>query len=91
MARQQLTADEYKSLLAEAGFTVREERVIPIEVPIEGWLDICAFSDFVQGALPGIRLETASDILREAIRDTFRDMQLSFVRRNWLEIVATRA
>ncbi len=91
VARQQLTADEYKDLLGRAGFVVKRERVNAIEVPIEGWLDICAFSDFVAGALPGIQLETASSVLREAIRDTFREMELTFVPRNWLEVVAVRS
>ncbi len=91
IARQQLTPEEYKALLADAGFTVKEERVIPIEVPIEGWLSICAFSDFVEGALPGVQVEIASDVLRATIRDIFQDMDLTFVLRDWLEIVAVRA
>ena len=90
MARQQLAPEEYRALLTEAGFTIKEERVISIEVPIEGWLSICSFSDFVEGALPGVQVETASDVLRATIRETFRDMELSFVPRNWLEIVAVR-
>lgn len=90
MARQQLTSEEYKALLTDAGFSIRDERVIPIEVPIEGWLSICSFSDFVEGALPGVQIETASEVLRATIRETFRDMELSFVPRNWLEIVAVR-
>ena len=91
MARQQLTPEEYRALLTEAGFTIKEERVTAIEVPIEGWLSICSFSDFVEGALPGVQVETASDVLRTAIRETFRDMELTFVPRNWLEIVAERS
>ena len=90
MARQQLTPDEYKTLLTDAGFSIRDERVIPIEVPIEGWLSICSFSDFVEGTLPGVQIETASEVLRATIRETFRDMELSFVPRNWLEFVAVR-
>ncbi len=90
MARQQLTPAEYKTLLTDAGFSIRDERVIPIEVPIEGWLSICSFSDFVEGALPGVQIETASEVLRATIRETFRDMELSFVPRNWLEFVAVR-
>ena len=91
IARQQLTPEEYRALLTEAGFTIKEERVTAIEVPIEGWLSICSFSDFVEGALPGVQVETASDVLRTAIRETFRDMDLTFVPRNWLEIVAERS
>ena len=90
MARQQLTPEEYKALLTDAGFSIKEERVIPIEVPIEGWLSICSFSDFVEGALPGVQIETASDVLRATIHETFSDMKLDFVPRNWLEIVAVR-
>jgi len=90
MARQQLTPNEYKELLSRNGFLIANEHVQTIDVPIEGWLYISTFSDFVQGALPGVPIETGSEVLRKAIHQTFADMNLTFVKRNWLEIVATR-
>ena len=91
IARQQLTPREYRELLVRHGFRVSNEHVETIDVPIEGWLYISAFADFVQGALPGVPVETGSAVLRQAIIETFEDMKLTFVQRNWLEIVATRA
>ncbi len=90
MARQQLTPNEYKELLSRNGFLIANEHVQTIDVPIEGWLYISTFADFVQGALPGVPIETGSEVLRKAIHQTFDDMNLTFVQRNWLEIVATR-
>ena len=90
VARQQLSAEEYRELLARNGFRIANEHVETIDVPLEGWLCISSFSDFVGGALPGIPVETGSSVLQRAIHDTFEDMGLSFVKRNWLEIVATR-
>ena len=91
MARQQLTPDEYRGLLAQSGFQVSMEHVETIDVPIEGWLYISTFTDFVQGAMPGVPVDTGSSVLRQAIVETFEDMNLTFVKRNWLEFVATRA
>ena len=90
VARQQLSAEQYRELLHRNGFQIANEHVQTIDVPLEGWLYISSFSDFVGGALPGIPVETGSSVLQRAIHDTFRDMELSFVKRNWLEIVATR-
>ena len=90
MARQQLTPVEYKELLAAGNFEIAAERIVTIDVPIEGWLYISSFSDFVEGALPGVPVDKGSDALRKAIIQTFDDMKLSFVPRNWLEIVAVR-
>ena len=91
MARQQLTPGEYRELLVRSGFRVSTEHVETIDVPIEGWLYISTFADFVQGALPGVPVETGSAVLQQAIIETFKDMNLTFVKRNWLEFVATRA
>lgn len=91
MARRQLSVEEYHSLLKEAGFTISKEHVEAVQVPLEGWIDICTFSDFVEGALPGVPVETASDVLRKSVRQTFEDLKLTVVPRNWLEIVTVRA
>ncbi len=90
VARQQLSAEQYKELLVRNGFQVANEHVETIDVPLEGWLYISSFSDFVGGALPGVPVETGSSVLQRAIHDTFKDMRLTSVKRNWLEIVATR-
>lgn len=91
MARQQITPDEYRRLLAAEGFRVSKEQVEIVQVPLEGWLDICAFADFVEGALPGVPVDTGSDVLRKTVTQTFEEMKLTTVPRNWLEVIAVRA
>jgi ubiquinone/menaquinone biosynthesis C-methylase UbiE len=91
MARQQLTPEQYHALLASGGFNIARQRVHQAQVPLEGWLDICTFSDFVEGALPGVPVQTASEVLKKTVTQTFQDMQLTVVPRNWLEVVAVRA
>ena len=41
--------------------------------------------------MPGVSLDIASQSLQKAVRDTFKEMKLNFVQRNWMEIVATKA
>ncbi len=89
-ARQQLTPEEYRALLEEAGFEIVSEELIPVVVPEEGWMAIAGFSDFASGALPGISLERAVETLRGALRQTFAELKLDGVPRNWLSVVATR-
>jgi ubiquinone/menaquinone biosynthesis C-methylase UbiE len=89
-ARQQLTPEEYRSLLGEAGFEIVSEELIPVVVPEEGWLAISGFADFASGALPGILLERAVEALRSALRQTFAELELGGIKRNWLSVVAAR-
>ena len=91
MARQQITVEEYRKLLDGSGFQVRQERVEIVQVPLEGWLDICSFADFVEGALPGVPVATGSAILKNTVSQTFEEMKLTTVPRNWLEVVAVRS
>jgi hypothetical protein len=59
-------------------------------VPLQGWLDISRYEDFVAGALPGIPLGQASEALQESVRQTFQEMGLTVVPRNWLAVVAAK-
>jgi len=59
-------------------------------VPISGWLDISEFKDFIEGAMPGVPLKEASMALQTAVRETFKDLAIETVPRNWLEIVAIK-
>jgi ubiquinone/menaquinone biosynthesis C-methylase UbiE len=90
-SRQMLGADEYRALLMESGFEVREQQVVTAPVSEQGWIDISRFSDFVSGALPGVSVETASDVLCEALRETFDELKIQAVPRNWLSVIAVRA
>ena len=68
-----------------------KQEIETVDVPIDGWLDISAFSDFVEGVMPGVPLEKASSALQEGVRQTFEEMNLRYVARSWLDVVAVRS
>lgn len=89
-ARRQLSPEQYESLLEQEGFTLREQRIDSVDVPLEGWLGISEFSDFIQGALPGVPLAEACQALQEAATQVFDELKLQAVPRLWLHTVAVR-
>jgi ubiquinone/menaquinone biosynthesis C-methylase UbiE len=89
-SRKTLTAEEYFELLKSKGFEIRSQEVYPGEVTEQGWVDLSRFSDFIEGALPGVPLSTASDVLVASRHETFSDFNLSVWPRNWLTVVAAR-
>ncbi len=90
-SRNHLTPEEYKSLLENHGLEIVKQEIDTVDVPIDGWLDISQFEDFVEGVMPGVPLDKASAALQEAVRQTFEEMNLTYVSRSWLDIVAVRA
>ena len=89
-SRKQLTPDQYRELLEGHNFRVARQEIDTVDVPIEGWLDISDFEDFIVGTLPGVPLDKASAALKKGVHQTFEEMKISFVKRNWLDIVAVR-
>ncbi len=89
-SRRQLSADGYRDLLAQRGFRVAKQQIYTVEVPLEGWLDISQYEDFISGAMPGVPLDKASESLKMAAIQTFHDLSIKFVPRNWLEVMAVR-
>ena len=89
-ARQHLTPEEYVKLLKEEGFQVIEQRITTVQVPLEGWVTISQYEDWIRGIMPGVPLKEASDSLKEAAAQVFEEMKVSFIPRNWLEMVAAR-
>ena len=89
-SRRQLTADQYRELVEGHGFMVVRQEIDTVNVPIEGWLDISDFEDFIVGTMPGVPLDKASEALKRGVHQTFEEMQLEYVPRNWLGIVAVR-
>jgi SAM-dependent methyltransferase len=85
-ARRQLTPDEYRQLLEEEGFDIRHLELCPVELPLEAFQDIGRYELFAKGALPGVPLRVAVDCLTRAAADAFREMQLAYVTRNWLQV-----
>ena len=90
-SRRQLTSDEYSDLMERNGLKIVKCEVDTVQVPIEGWLDICTFSDFIEGTMPGVPMKQASAALQEGIRQTYTELGVSHVPRNWLDVVAVKA
>jgi ubiquinone/menaquinone biosynthesis C-methylase UbiE len=89
-SRRHLSPGEYENLLMEQGLRVKKQQIHTVDVPIEGWLTISQFEDFIEGALPGVPLDKASDCLVKGVREAFNELSISFVSRNWLEVVAVK-
>jgi ubiquinone/menaquinone biosynthesis C-methylase UbiE len=89
-SRIQLNAEQYRELLEDKGFELRAYEIYPGEVTEQGWIDLSRFSDFIAGALPGVPLQTASDVLVESLRETFAELGVKAWPRNWLTVVASR-
>ena len=90
-SRRQLTSKEYSDLMERNGLKIVKCEVDTVQVPIEGWLDICTFSDFIEGTMPGVPLQQASAALQEGVRQTYTELGVSHVPRNWLDVVAVKA
>ena len=89
-SRNHLTPDGYRELVESHGFWVARQEIDLVRVPIEGWLDISTFEDFISGIMPGIPLDKGSAALREGLTETFRELEIEYVPRNWLEMLAVR-
>ena len=89
-SRHQLTADDYRDLLESEGFEVQSQELVLTPISEEGWADLSRFSDFIAGALPGIELKTASEVLVEALNETCVELKMAATPRNWLTMVAVR-
>jgi ubiquinone/menaquinone biosynthesis C-methylase UbiE len=90
-SRKQLTPEQYSQLLRDRGFTIQCQAEQTVQVPLEGWVNISRFEDFVSGALPGVPTQEASKVLQKAVRQTFQELNLEVVPRNWLSVVALKA
>ena len=90
LARQPLSRDEYVSLLEANGFQVCESQVVPVPMTLKGFEDISEYRLFIEGAMPGVPLEPASEALKYGARGAFRELGLETSPRNWLLIVASK-
>ena len=89
-ARKHLTPEQYRTLLERNGFRVTRQEIDTVQVPIEGWLDISDFEDFISGIMPGVPLEKASASLKKGVIQSFRELEIEYVPRNWLDVIAVR-
>jgi ubiquinone/menaquinone biosynthesis C-methylase UbiE len=89
-ALRQLTAGQYHRLLEEFGFLVRHLEMRVAEMTMESFEDISQFPDFAGGSNLGVPLAQASSALRRAVAQAFEALDLAFVPRRWLQVVAER-
>jgi ubiquinone/menaquinone biosynthesis C-methylase UbiE len=89
-SRATLTAEEYVDLLRGEGFEIESQEIYPGQVTEQGWIDLSRFSDFIEGALPGVPISTASDVLVESLEECFAEFETKTWPRNWLTVVAAR-
>ncbi|MDA1188245.1 MAG: class I SAM-dependent methyltransferase [Chloroflexi bacterium] len=89
-SRKHLTADDYKALVERHGFKIKTQIVDAVKVPLQGWIDISKFKDFIEGSMPGVPLDKASAALIKAVKQTYEEMKITYVARNWLDVVAVR-
>lgn len=90
-SRRQLTPEEYDELLARHHFTIVRWEIKPVPITLQGWKDISSYEDFIQGALPGVPIDQASEALKEAVQQVMAELNLQAVPRNWLTVVAAKA
>ena len=89
-SRKHLSPQEYRELVESHDLRVVKQQIDHVPVPIEGWLDISTFEDFITGVMPGVPMDKASASLTEGVNETFREMGIEHVYRNWLDVVAVR-
>ncbi len=87
-AMQWLTPEDYAALCAGAGLRVTTLEQLRIELPLQCLTDICRFSLFIEGALPGVPLEEGSQALEVGLGRALDEMQYTTLPRNWLEVIA---
>lgn len=92
-AMEWLPAQGYKDLILRAGFKVlemRERRVLLSQAAVRA---ISSYKEFAKGALHATDddAEEASLALQVTVQQTFRDLEMKYLPRTWLEIIAEKA
>ncbi len=89
-SRRHISEDQYIDILRDRGFDIREKRVTTVDVPLEGWVLISQFEDWINGVMPGVPLAPARESLQKAATQLFEEMKVNFISRDWLDIVAVK-
>ena len=90
-SRVQLTAGDYIKLVEEAGLKVLVNDLNRVEVPHEGWHHISAFSDWIEGVMPGVPLDKGRAALQKGLAQIWEEMELKTIPRVWLSVSAAKA
>jgi ubiquinone/menaquinone biosynthesis C-methylase UbiE len=92
-AMEWLEAEDYRNLVECHGFRVeevRERRVLLSQAAVRS---ISSYKEFAKGALHATDedAEEASRALQVTVKQTFNDLGMKYLPRNWLEIIATKS
>jgi ubiquinone/menaquinone biosynthesis C-methylase UbiE len=91
LAMQWLSQDEYIALLQKHGMGVLHCALDEVHMDLQSWQDIGHYWLFIEGALPGAPLAAGAEALRHGAIEAFQELGLSYVPRNWLQVVARRS
>jgi ubiquinone/menaquinone biosynthesis C-methylase UbiE len=87
-AMRWLTPDEYRQMLERHGFEIERMEAEPALMTCESWQDISHYSEFAEGALPGIPLDVAIPVLKKSVAQAYDELRIDTLPRNWLQVVA---
>jgi ubiquinone/menaquinone biosynthesis C-methylase UbiE len=83
-----LSEDEYRDLLQRNGFSVEEMKTEVAGITCQSWKDISHYSEFASGALPGVPVDLAIPLLERSVEQAYRELDVTEIPRNWLQVVA---
>lgn len=87
-AMRWLTPDEYREMLERNGFQVEQMQAEQAMMTCQSWQDISQYSEFAEGALPGVPLDTAISVLKRSVAQAYDELGITELPRNWLQVVA---
>jgi ubiquinone/menaquinone biosynthesis C-methylase UbiE len=89
-ARQWLSPEDYISLLNQSGFSSVDATEEWIAMPLDSLIDLGHYWLFIEGALPGAPLAIGAEALGSTVYDVARELNMTYLPRMWLQIVATK-
>lgn len=92
-AMEFLPAERYFELLDAAGFKIVETRARRVLLSQAAVRAISSYKEFAKGALHAADedADEASLALQATVQQTFHDLKMKYLPRNWLEIIAVKA
>lgn len=89
-ARQWVNPDEYIRLLKQSGFSSVDATEEQIAMPLDSLIDLGHYWLFIEGALPGVPLAIGAEALGSTVYNVARELNMTYLPRMWLQIVATK-